>query len=166
MAKVIYTKINKVIVDILKEHPDGLTLAEISEIAGFEIKPGHATGTAKKGLIEVIGVRDVIKPSVRKVAVYEIINANPIDGAKYTENETGVLAALAKFENPKFTLRDLAAALGKERLTSGHTNGLVKKGNIKVVEGEAALVPATIEVSRNVYGFVADLPADAEVRDK
>ena len=54
--------------------------------------------------------------------------------------------------------------MGRAKLTSGHTNGLVKKGNIVVVEDESALVPATIKVSRNVYGFVADVPADAEVR--
>ena len=164
MAKIIYTKINKIIVDALKAHPEGLIASEIAEIVGMPILPGHLTGTVKKGLIEVIGEREIIKPASRKVAVYKVIAADPIEGAKYTENEIAILEALKVLGDPKFTLKGLAEAMGKEKLTSGHTNGLVKKGNIVVVEDESALVPATIKVSRNVYGFVADVPADAEVR--
>ena len=163
-TKITYTKINKIIVDVLKEHPDGLISAEIAEIAGVPVLSGHLKSTVDKGLIEVIGEREIIRPTTRKVSVYRVISAAPIEGMKYTENEAAIMEALAKFDNPKFTLAGLAEAMGREKLTSGHTNGLVKKGNIEVVAGEHAVVPATTKVSRNVYAFVADLPADAVVR--
>jgi hypothetical protein len=53
--------------------------------------------------------------------------------------------------------------MNKERLTSGSINGLVKKGNI--AKGEAdRTIDVMVKSSVNVYGFVKDLPADAEVR--
>ena len=53
--------------------------------------------------------------------------------------------------------------MNKERLTSGSINGLVKKGN--VAKGEAdRTIDVMVKSSVNVYGFVKDLPADAEVR--
>ena len=60
-----------------------------------------------------------------------------------------------------FTLAELAAAMNKERLTSGSINGLVKKGNIAKGENDRT-IEVTTKSSVNVYGFVKDIPADAE----
>ena len=62
-----------------------------------------------------------------------------------------------------FTLAELAAAMNKERLTSGSINGLVKKGNIAKGENDRT-IEVTVKSSVNVYGFVKDIPADAEIR--
>ena len=126
MAKqTVFTQTDKAIVSALKGAADGLTLAELNEVTGMEIKSGHVVGAAKKGLIEVIGEREVERPAKRKVATY--------------------------------------VALNKERMSSGSINGLVKKGNITKGENDREI--ATIAKSSvNVYGFVKDIPADAEIR--
>jgi hypothetical protein len=163
----VFTKHAKAIVDALKGNPDGLTIAELNEVTGMEIKSGHVVGAAKKGLIEVIGEREVERPAKRKVATYVYVTSdvlNKEDGKpfNYTDGETAVLAAAATFEGP-FTLADLAVALNKERMSSGSINGLVKKGNITKGENDREI--ATIAKSSvNVYGFVKDIPADAEIR--
>ena len=168
MAKqTVFTQNDKAIVEALKANPDGLTLAELSTATGMEIKSGHLVGAMKKGLIEAIGSRELQIPTTRKVATYVFVTADPLSNAEgkaynYTDNEKALLAVAATFDGP-FTLADLAVALGKEKLTSGSTNGLMKKGNIAKGSEDRA-VPAFTKREVNVYGFVKDLPADAEVR--
>jgi hypothetical protein len=53
--------------------------------------------------------------------------------------------------------------MGKERMTSGSINGLVKKGNIAKGENDRT-IDVFVKASVNLYGFVKDIPADAEVR--
>lgn len=164
MAQMKFTKMNQTIVDILKQYPDGLTLAEICEKTGVEVKSGHMVSTGKKGLIEVIGEREIEKIGKGKRTVYKAISFEPQlkDGKQvnYTDSEKQILEAIKGFEGD-FTLADLSNALNR-KLTSGHVSGLEKKGNIEK-NGEIQ-VPVKVKRSVNVYAFVADIPSDAEVR--
>ena len=164
MAQMKFTKMNQIIVDILKQYPDGLTLAEISEKTGVEVKSGHMKSTGDKGLIEVIGEREVEKISKGKRTVYRAVSFEPQlkDGKQvnYTDSEKQILEAIKGFEGD-FTLADIGNALNR-KLTSGHVSGLEKKGNIEK-NGEIQ-VPVKVKRSVNVYGFVADIPSDAEVK--
>ena len=168
MAKqTVFTKTDKSIVEALKGAVEGLTLSELNEATGIEIKSGHVVGAVKKGLIEAIGEREVTRPAKRKVATYVFVTADALSNAEgkafnYTDNEKALLAVAATMEGD-FTLAELAVAMNKERLTSGSINGLVKKGNIAKGENDRT-VDTFAKSSVNVYGFVKDLPADAEVR--
>lgn len=169
MAKqTVFTQMDSAIVNALKGASDGLTLNELKEVTGLEVKPGHLVGAIKKGLIEAVGSKEVDKPGKRKVATYEFITDAVMLNAEgkawnYTDGEKAVLAAAKDFTEP-FTLAELAAAMGKERLSSGSINGLVnKKGNIKKGENDRT-IDIVVKSEVNVYGFVKDIPADAEIR--
>ena len=168
MAKqTVFTKTDKAIVEALKGAVEGLTLTELNEATGIEIKSGHVVGAVKKGLIEAIGEREVTRPAKRKVATYVFVTADALSNAEgkafnYTDNEKALLAVAATMEGD-FTLAELAVAMNKERLTSGSINGLVKKGNIAKGENDRT-VDTFAKSSVNVYGFVKDIPSDAEVR--
>lgn len=158
---VTYSERDVAIVNALKNAPEGLTLAQLSEATGMEIKPGHITGAKRKGLIESIGEVEVIKEGKRKVSTYNFVTAdvlNKEDGKphNYTDNEKAVLTVAAGIDSP-FTLADLATAMGLDKLSSGRINGLVGKGNIS--KGEMVEVPCSTKSSVKVYGFVADIPA-------
>ena len=168
MAKqTVFTKTDKAIVEALKGAADGLTLSELNEATGMEIKSGHLVGATKKGLIEVIGEREVFRAGKRKVATYVFVTADVLSNAdgkafNYTDNEKALLAVASTMDGD-FTLAELAVAMNKERLTSGSINGLVKKGNIAKGENDRT-IEVTTKSSVNVYGFVKDIPADAEIR--
>ena len=168
MAKqTVFTKIDSAVVNALKGAADGLTLSELKETTGMEVKSGNLVGAVKKGLIEVIGERDVTRPGKRKVATYKFVTADALSNDEgktfnYTDNEKALLAVAAGMEG-EFTLAELAAAMNKERLTSGSINGLVKKGNIAKGENDRT-IEVTVKSSVNVYGFVKDIPADAEIK--
>lgn len=159
---VTYNDNDRAIVNALKG-TDGLTLAEIKEATGLEIVSGHIVSAMKKGLIESIGEREVIRPSVRKVSTYVYVDSDVRNGENgkaynYTDGEKDVLAAAATLEGA-FTLAQLATAMNREKLSSGSINGLVKKGNI--TKGDMVEVPATSKSTVKIYGFVKDIP-DAE----
>ena len=166
MAKqTVFTQTDKAIVGALKGAPDGLTIAELKEATGLDIKSGHVVGAIKKGLIEAIGEREVFRPSTRKVAIYEFVTADVLskqDGKahNYTDNEKALLAVAKDLEGG-FTLAELAEAMGKPKMTSGSINGLVKKGNITKSENDRT-VKTQVKSAVNVYGFVKDIPADTE----
>ena len=168
MAKqTVFTKTDKAIVEALKGAPEGLTLAELNEVTGLEVKSGHVVGAVKKGLIEAIGEREIQRPGKRKVSTYLFVTVDALSNAEgktfnYTDNEKALLTVAGSMTGD-FTLAELAAAMGKERLTSGSINGLVKKGNI-VKGAEDRTIEVQVKSSVNVYGFVKDIPADAEVR--
>ena len=166
--KQVFTQIDCAVVNALKANPNGLTIAELCEITGLEVKPGHVVGAVKKNLIEVIGSREVMRPAKRNVSLYEVVSTDELKNAEgktfnYTDNEKALLTTAASITQP-FALEDLAAAMGKERLTSGSINALVnKKGNIRKLD-EMRVVPTFTKKDVNVYGFVKDIPADAEIR--
>jgi hypothetical protein len=158
-----YTANDRAIVDALRNAPEGLTLAGLCEATGLELKPGHVVSAMKKGLIASIGEVTVERPGTREVSTYNFVTADVLtNGDKpfnYTDGEKEVLAAAAGIDSP-FTLADLATAMNLDRLTSGRINGLVKKGNI--TKGDMIEVPTTVKASAKVYGYVKDIPADAE----
>ena len=168
--KITFTSIDKAIVDALRNAPDGLTLAEINAVAGVEVKPGHIVSAAKpaKNLVAVIGERTEYRPAKSKVSVYKFVTANALVNAEtckaynYTDNEKALLAAASGVDGD-FTLAELAVVMNKERLTSGSINGLVKKGNI-VKTDLMREVERTAKKEVNVYGFVREIPADAEIK--
>lgn len=158
-----YTANDRAIVDALRNAPEGLTLAGLCEATGLELKPGHVVSAMKKGLINSIGEVTVERPGTREVSTYNFVTADVLtNGDKpfnYTDGEKEVLAAAAGIDSP-FTLADLATAMNLDRLTSGRINGLVKKGNI--TKGDMVSVPTVVKASAKVYGYIKDIPADAE----
>ena len=166
--KIIYTQNDVAIVNALKNAPEGLTIAQVSAITGLDLKPGHFTSLCKnKGLIEVIGDCEVEKPGKRKVKTYTLVTSEfaVIDGkaCNYSDVEKNLLVAAATFEGRPFTLGELAAAAGYEKLVAGNISGLTKKkGNFAIV-GDT-LVDTIKKTPANVYGFVKDIPEGAEVR--
>ena len=63
----------KKFMEILKENPDGLTLAEISQLAGEEIKSGSINCLIAKGLVDNSGEKEVLVQAKRKVKVYKLV---------------------------------------------------------------------------------------------
>ena len=55
------------------------------------------------------------------------------------------------------------ARLVKEKMSSGSVNHLVKKGNLSKLD-EKRNVVYMAKSPVNIYGFVKDIPADAEIR--
>lgn len=158
-----YTVNDRAIVDALRNAPEGLTLAGLCEATGLELKPGHVVSAMRKGLIASIGEVTVERPGTREVSTYNFVTADVLSNEgkpfNYTDGEKEVLKVAATIDTP-FTLSGLAEAMGLERLTSGRINGLVKKGNI--TKGDMVEVPTTVKASAKVYGYVKDIPADAE----
>ena len=160
-----YTANDRAIVDALRNAPEGLTKDQLCEVTGLEIKPQHLVSAMRKGLIASIGETTVERPGTRKVHTYNFVTAEVLLNAEgkpfnYTDGENEILKVAATIEGP-FTLADLAEAMGVEKLTSGRINGLVnKKGNI--TKGDKVEVPTMVPVSVKIYGYVKDIPADAE----
>ena len=164
--KITYSNYDVAIVNALKNAPEGLTLAAINEVAGMEIKPGHIVGSIKKHLVEPIGETEVYKPTSRPVTVYHFETADVLKDANgkdfnYTAGANEVLAAAKNLVD--FTLAELATALGKEKMSSGSVNHLVKKGNLSKLDEKRNVISMT-KSPVNVYGLKADIPADAEIR--
>ena len=164
--KITYSNFDRAIVNALKNAPEGLTLAAINEVAGIEIKPGHIVGAMRKGLVEPIGETEAYKPTSRPVTVYHFETAEVLKDANgkdfnYTAGANEVLAAAKNLVD--FTLAELATALGKEKMSSGSVNHLVKKGNLSKLD-EKRNVVSMAKSPVNIYGFVKDIPADAEIR--
>lgn len=161
--KVTYTDNDRAIVNALRDS-EGLTLAELRDVTGIDLKPGHVVSAMKKGLIASIGEREVFRPSTREVSTYIYVNSDIAKNAKgqacnYSENESTVLKAAASFDGA-FTLAELASAMGVEKLSSGSINGLVKKGNI--AKGDMREIETTSKSKVKVYGFVSEIPEVAE----
>lgn len=157
--KITYSENDRAIVNALRDS-EGMTLVELREATGLDLKPAHITHALTSGLIEKIGEKETFKEGVRSVNTYAYVDSEiRMNGDKpfnYTDNEKGVLAAAAGIEGD-FTLADLAAAMGIEKLSSGSINGLVKKGNIaKAGQRE---VPSLSKSKVGVYGFLADIPS-------
>lgn len=165
-SKATYTREKVEIVELLKANPEGLTLSEIGAALNRKVAAGTLTGLVKAGFVEPVGVKKVETKSVSKRTVYRFVTADVLKNADgkdyaYTDSAKAILAAAAEVEGGLFTLADLSAAMNM-KLSSGHINHLVKKGNIaktdEVVKNESV---GSREV--NLYCFVADIPADSIV---
>ena len=154
-----YTENDHAIVSALGDGE--LSLAELREATGLDLKPGHITSAMKKGLIVKVGEREILRPTTREVSTYNYVDSDVRNNEKgkafnYTEGEMKVLAAASSIDSP-FTLSDLASAMGVERLSSGSINGLVKKGNIS--KGEPREIEAFAKSKVGVYG-IGTIPSD------
>lgn len=155
-TKITYSENDRAIVDALR-NSEGMTLAELREVTGLDLKPGHVVSAIKKGLIASIDEREVIRPATREVSTYVYVNSDLAEKANRTEGETAILAVAANMDGA-FTLAELASAMGLERLSSGSINGLVKKGNI--AKGDMREIETTSKSKVKVYGFVSEIPAE------
>lgn len=57
----------------LETTEEGLTLAEVSEKVGFEVKSGTINTLLAKGLVETCGEREIVVQAKRKVKVYRLV---------------------------------------------------------------------------------------------
>lgn len=161
----VYTEMDKSIVKALKSASEGLTIKELSEVLGVEVKPGHMSGAVRKGLVEVIGEREIERPGTRNVTVYKFISGEAFlkaDGKpfNYTDNEKAVLEAAATIEGD-FTLAELAVVMNREKLYSGHITSLLKKGNVAKTDSTRQVATVTRD-SVNVYALGSNIPAELE----
>lgn len=70
-----YTDTEKKIVDALATADCPLTLAELSEKLGMEIKSGNINALVKKGNVEKSGEREIIVQAKRKVGEYSFVRS-------------------------------------------------------------------------------------------
>lgn len=154
-----YTANDRAIVAALKGAEKPMTLAELNETAGVKFLAGHIVSAMKKGLIAKAGEVDIEKPGTRKVSTYNFVTVEALvkaDGKpfNYTDSEKEILAAASSIDSP-FTLTDLSNAMGR-KITSGSTNGLIKKGNLS--KGEQVAVECMVKSTVSVYVFANDIP--------
>lgn len=70
-----YTDTEKKIVTALETADRPLTLAELTDMLGMEIKSGNINALVKKGNVEKSGEREVIVQAKRKVGEYSFVRA-------------------------------------------------------------------------------------------
>lgn len=149
-----YTENDRLIANVLSNHPEGLTLNEMKELTGVNLVSGHIVGAMSKGIVTSSGEKEVIVPSKRKVYTYTFVTdevQTKPDGKQfnYSEGEKAILAAAKDFEVP-FTLAQLSEVMGA-KITSGSTNALIRKGNL--AKGEQIQVEGTSTNTVKVYSL-------------
>ena len=70
-----YTDTEKKIVEALSTSERALTLAELSEKLGMEIKSGNINALVKKGNVEKTGEREIVVQAKRKVGEYSFVKS-------------------------------------------------------------------------------------------
>lgn len=70
-----YTETEKKILNALETADHAMTLAELTETLGMEIKSGNINALVKKGNVEKSGEREVIVQAKRKVGEYSFVKA-------------------------------------------------------------------------------------------
>ena len=158
-----YTENDRAIVNALKGAEGPMTLAQINEATGLKLVAGNIVSAMRKGLITKDGEVDVVKEGTRKVYTYNFVSADAMvkaDGKpfNYTDGEQEILKAASEIDSP-FTLETLSKKLGR-KVSSGSTNGLIKKGNI--TKGDQILVPCMTKSTVSVYAFAADIPVNEQ----
>ena len=156
-----YTENDRAIVNALKGAEGPMTLAQINKATGLKLVAGNIVSAMRKGLITKAGEVDVEKEGTRKVYTYNFVSADAMvkaDGKpfNYTDGEQEILKAASEIDSP-FTLETLSKKLGR-KVSSGSTNGLIKKGNI--TKGDQVSVSCMVKSTVSVYAFAADIPAN------
>lgn len=162
--KINYTENDRAIVKALKGAEGPMTLAQINEAIGFRlgaknIVAGNIVSAMRKGLITKAGEVDVEKEGTRKVYTYNFVSGDVMTKAdgkpfNYTDGEKEILKVASEIGSP-FTLETLSKKLGR-KVSSGSTNGLIKKGNL--TKGDQISVPCMVKSTVSTYAFVADIP--------
>lgn len=153
----------EIALSVLKNFADGATLSEINENlpeGASKVQPGTITGLVKRGLIEVIGEREVEKTSKRNVAVYEFQTSAELKDANdkafnYNDNQKAILNFLEASEDKEFTISGLKEKVDGTgiNISSGVITALVKRGNLVKTEKTQPALSHT-KASVNVYGIV------------
>lgn len=154
----------EIALSVLKNFADGATLSEINENlpeGATKVQPGTITGLVKRGLIEVIGEREVEKTSKRNVAVYEFQTSAELKDANgkafnYNDNQKAILNFLENAGSDKeFTISGLKEKVDGTgiNISSGVITALVKRGNLVKTEKTQPALSHT-KASVNVYGVV------------
>lgn len=138
---------------------EGLTLAEASEKAGLDIKSGSINTLVKKGIVAIVGEREIVVKAKRKVKVFALATA-PAENAKLNDKQKAFLAALDGTEG--LTLAEASEKAGME-IKSGSINTLTKKGLVKIAGDREILVDAKRKVK--VFALAAVPATDAEVAE-
>lgn len=154
-----YTENDRAIVKALKGAEGPMTLAQINEATGLKLVAGNIVSAMKKGLITKAGEVDIEKEGTRKVYTYNFVSSDVMTKAdgkpfNYTDGEKEILKTASEIDSP-FTLETLSEKLGR-KVSSGSTNGLIKKGNI--TKGDQISVPCMVKSTVSTYAFVADIP--------
>ena len=161
-----YTENDKAIVNALKGAEGPMTLAQINEAIGYKftglkLVAGNIVSAMRKGLIAKAGEVDVEKEGTRKVYTYNFVSGEVMTKAdgkpfNYTDGEQEILKVASEIDSP-FTLETLSKKLGR-KVSSGSTNGLIKKGNL--TKGNQISIPCMVKSTVSTYVFVADIPAN------
>ena len=64
----------KSFMEVLKAHPEGLTLSEASDLIGEKLASGTITGLITKGLVKADGEKEIEVKVKRKVKLYTLPN--------------------------------------------------------------------------------------------
>lgn len=164
-AKVFSEKDRAIVAALKSTYPTPLDMSMIAElIKPLTIVSGNIVSAMSKGLIVKAGETEMPCTVKREVFTYSFVTDEVLkneDGKEfnYTAGEKEILAAAKEnfgTEKP-FILTHLAAAMGKDKLSSGSINGLVKKGNF--VKGEKVQVYADSTRMVNVYALADDVDA-------
>ena len=159
-----YTENDRTIVNALKGAESPMTLAQINETTNLvKLVAGNIVSAMRKGLIAKVGEVEVEKEGTRKVYTYNFVSGDVMTKAdgkpfNYTDGEKEILKAASEIDSP-FTLETLSKKLGR-KVSSGSTNGLIKKGNI--TKGNQISVPCMVKSTVSTYAFVADIPENNE----
>lgn len=161
---------DKAIVTALKNTPTGLTLAQIREITGVDLKYANIMSATQKGYITCLGDVTTETSKTREVTTYNFITTDVLAGANgrlfnYSEDEKTVLAAAATINSP-FTRDQLATAMNARGIDTLEKidfidciKYLIKKGNFTFNFSEELV---TVKSTSKLYGYVKDIPANAE----
>ena len=160
--KINYTENDRTIVNALKGAESPMTLAQINETTNLvKLVAGNIVSAMRKGLIAKAGEVDVEKEGTRKVYTYNFVSGDVMTKAdgkpfNYTDGEKEILKVASEIESP-FTLETLSKKLGR-KVSSGSTNGLIKKGNI--TKGDQISIPCMVKSTVSTYAFAADIPVN------
>lgn len=148
----------KVALSILKGSDKALTLAEISEKAGFKVQPGTMTGLIKNGLVEKGDKVTLEKAGTKEVSSFvfvtdEVGTNDKGEAYNYSDTEKAIIDAL-KNAGKAMTLAEISEVVGFAVKPGNITSLVNRKGNL--AKGDMVEVP-TIEKSEvNTYVFVTD----------
>lgn len=70
-----YTDTERKILTALETADHAMTLAELTDMLGMEIKSGNINALVKKGNVEKSGEREIIVQAKRKVGEYSFVRA-------------------------------------------------------------------------------------------
>ena len=131
-----YTDVDKAIVKALAGGAS-MTLAQLSEATGMDIKAGHVVAAMKKGLIEAAEEVEVIRPSKSKVKAYTYVTDALGAKKEFTDKAKEALNYASQM-GEAFTIAELNERFGVKVAPASITS-LVKNGNLEAA-GEREVI--------------------------